>query len=418
MILFQLKKKGLPDNPGVYFFKKGREILYIGKATSLRDRTRSYFSSDLIKTRGPAILDMITQSTNVTYTETDSVLEAMLLESALIKKHKPQYNTKEKDDRSYQYILITDENFPRVIMIRGRELKQRMETGNKVKLANSNNLIDNKILKNNVVKIRKEFGPFPNTGQLIEALKIIRKIFPFYDNKKPNKLNYQIGLLPNESISQTEYKKNIRNIELFFAGKKTKILLKLNTQMKRLAKEQKFEKANEIKKQIFALNHINDISLISKENIIPESELRIESYDIAHTSGKNTVGVMVVMEDGQMNKNEYRKFIIREAKGGDDYGALTEVLRRRLNHDEWKLPKLIVIDGGKAQKNAATKVLSEFGYEIPIVSVVKDEYHKPKEILGDKKHIDKYATDILKINHETHRFAITFHRKKRSQFKK
>jgi excinuclease ABC subunit C len=413
----ELKNKNLPDNPGVYFFKKGREILYIGKATSLRDRTRSYFSKDLIKTRGPAILDMVTQATNVTFEETDSVLEAMLLESALIKKYQPHYNVKEKDNRSYNYVLVTDENFPRIIMMRGREIQQRLEPDGKVRLKTKNNLPGNKPLKNNAVKIRNEFGPFPNSGQLVEALKIIRKIFPFYDAKAPSKLNEQIGLIPSSDISQTEYKRLIRNIELFFEGKKSKLVKNLTSQMKKTAKEQKFEQAEEIRKQIFALEHINDVSLISDENIRPEADFRIESYDIAHMSGKNTVGVMVVMEDGELNKNEYRKFIIRDAKAGDDYGALTEVLRRRLNHDEWTLPKLIVIDGGKAQKNVAHKVLKEFGYEIPVVSVVKDEYHKPKDILGDKKYIDKYATDILKVNQETHRFAISFHKNRRNIIK-
>jgi excinuclease ABC subunit C len=415
--LTQLKKKNLPENSGVYFFKKGREILYIGKATNLRDRTRSYFASDLIKTRGPAILDMVTQADDVTYEETESVLEALLLESALIKKHQPRYNVKEKDNRSYNYVLITDENFPRIMIMRGRELEQRREIGNKIRLKNTNNLDQNKTLKNNIVKIRKEFGPFPNSGQLIEALKIIRKIFPFYDDKKPSKLNRQIGLLPDENIYQTEYKRAIRNIELFFEGKKSKIVSKLNSEMKKLAKEQEFEKAEKVKRQIFALGHINDISLISEDNITPDSDFRIESYDIAHMSGKNTVGVMVVMNDGEFDKNEYRKFIIKEARGGDDYGALKEVLVRRFNHDEWILPKLIVIDGGKAQRNVALKVMKEFGYEIPIVSVVKDDYHRPKDILGDKKYVDSNSTDILRINQETHRFAIGFHRKRRGRLK-
>lgn len=417
MNINQLKKKNLPDRPGVYFFKKGQEILYIGKATNLRDRTRSYFASDLIKTRGPAILDMVTQADDVTYQETDSVLEALLLESALIKKHQPKYNVKEKDNRSYNFVIITDENFPRIMIERGRELAQRTEPGNRLRLKTNQNLPGNKPLKNNIVKIRNEFGPFPNSSQLFEALKIIRKIFPFYDAKAPSKLNAQIGLIPDENISQTEYKRIIRNIELFFEGKKSKIIQKLNTAMKQHAKNQQFEKAAQTKRQIFALNHINDISLISEENIRPNSDFRIESYDIAHMSGKNTVGVMVVMEDGEFNKNEYRKFIIREAGAGDDNAAMREILQRRFTHDEWELPKLIVIDGGKAQKNTAHKILYEFGYKIPVVSVIKDKYHKPRNILGEKKYTEEYSTEILRVNQETHRFAISFHRKRRSKIK-
>ncbi len=415
MKLSDLKKQKLPDNPGIYFFKKKKEILYIGKATSLRERTRAYFSDDLIKTRGPAILDMVTQADKVDFQETDSVLEALILESALIKKHQPKYNIKAKDNRSYNYIVITDENFPRIIVIRGRELQHNKEPGNKIKLKSSKNLEKNKPLKNNIVKIRKEFGPFPNAGQLSEALKIIRKIFPFYNEKKPSKLDEQIGLIPKSTISQTQYKRIIYNVELFFEGKKTKIIQRLNSEMKKLAKEQKFEQAEVIKKQIFALNHINDISLISEENIRPKIDFRIESYDVAHMSGKNTVGVMVVMEDGELNKNEYKKFIIRDAKPGDDQGALAEVLKRRFSHTEWALPKLIVIDGGKAQKNTAEAVMKEFGYKISIVSVVKDEYHRPQDILGDRKYVNDKVADILKVNHESHRFAINFHRQRRSK---
>jgi excinuclease ABC subunit C len=403
-----LTRKGIPEGSGIYIFVRRRfgfflSPLYIGKATSLRERVRSYFARDLIATRRPLIVDMVFKADRVDFIETPSVLEALILESNLIKKHQPKYNTKEKDNKSYNSVIITDENFPRIFIIRDRELKQIQQSENTINW------------KNELIKIRNIYGPFPSKIQLENALKIIRKIFPYFDDKKPNQLNTQIGLIPPENISQTEYKRVIRNIELFFEGKKTKIIKQLNIEMKRLSKSQQFEKAEQIKKQIFALNHINDISLISEEKIRPETNFRIESYDIAHMSGKNTVGVMVVMEDGEFNKNEYRKFIIREATAGDDYGALREILQRRFNHDEWQLPKLIIIDGGKAQRNTALKILNEFGYQIPVVSVVKDEYHKPRDIIGDKKFINESATDILKANQETHRFAITFHRQKRNK---
>ena len=104
-----LKKTKLPDLPGVYLFKKGKGIMYIGKATLLKDRVKSYFSNDLIATRGPLIVDMVFQADNIDFIKTDSVLEALILESNLIKKHQPKYNTKEKDDRSYNYVVITKE---------------------------------------------------------------------------------------------------------------------------------------------------------------------------------------------------------------------------------------------------------------------------------------------------------------------
>ena len=391
---FKHKKLKIPQNPGVYFFKKGQEILYIGKATSLADRTRSYFSSDLIATRGPMIVDMVTQSSTIAWKKTDSVLEALILESALIKKHQPRYNIKEKDDKSYNSVIITDEEFPRVFVMRSRDLLQPQD-----------------------FKIKKEFSPFPNGTQLKEAMKIVRKLFPFFDRsgvKMNSTLNVQLGLAPDLSrITRRDYLKNIRNISLFFSGKKSKLISTLKSEMRAEVKKQNFEKAEQIKRTMFALDHINDISLISRENITPSDEgCRIESYDVAHLGGSNTVGAMIVMRDGEFSKNDYRKFIIREAKAGDDYGALKEMLRRRFEHQDWELPKLLVVDGGRAQKSVAEKVLREFGYQIPVLSVVKDEFHRPREILGDKNKIEKHSLDILKINNETHRFAVNFHRKR------
>src|SRR3989344_4556961 len=118
----QLKRFKLPDLPGVYLFKKGRKILYIGKATSLRDRVRSYFASHLAAGRGDRIVGMIAEATSLSWRETDSVLEALILEANLIKKHQPQYNVDEKDNKSWNYVVITKEDFPRVLIIRGRDL--------------------------------------------------------------------------------------------------------------------------------------------------------------------------------------------------------------------------------------------------------------------------------------------------------
>ena len=145
---------------------------------------------------------------------------------------------------------------------------------------------------------------------------------------------------------------------------------------------------------------------------------RIESYDVAHTFGTETVGVMVVMENGNLKKSDYRKFIIKAAGKHDDYGALSELLRRRFNHPEWPTSNLIVVDGGIGQRNASLKLLKAIKKtEIPVVSVVKDEKHKPRNLLGRADLIDKYRNQIIKINAETHRFAIAFHRKRRGVIK-
>jgi len=193
----------------------------------------------------------------------------------------------------------------------------------------------------------------------------------------------------------------------------------LEDEMKALAKAQEFEKAEEVKRKIFALDHVQDIALIKKdleanESIKPES-FRIEAYDIAHLSGKDVVGVMTVVVDGELDKSQYRKFKIRADKN-DDVNNLKEVLERRFNHPEWPFPNLIAIDGGIAQLNALKQVVLKRGLEIEVVSVVKDKRHKAREILGLKNgQHSVLAKEILIANLEAHRFAITYHRKLRGK---
>jgi excinuclease ABC subunit C len=398
----------LPDFPGVYFFMKGKQILYIGKATSLRDRVRSYFSNDLIATRGPLLVDMVFKADKITFEKTDSVLEAIILEANLIKKYQPKYNTKEKDNKSFNYVVITREDFPRVLVERGRNLES-----NDTLFGSEKRFL---LGKSDPISPQSIFGPFPNATQLKEALKIIRKIFPFRDRCKIGQdrpcFNYQIGLCPGVCaglISKKEYSKIIKNISLFFEGKKTQIIKNLEKEMGFLAREHKFEEANKIKKTIFALNHIQDVALVKEEYKKTEDSLRIEAYDIAHISGSANVGVMVVLEDGEPAKNEYRKFKINNSRQ-NDVAALKEVLERRFTHEEWSFPQVIVVDGGKAQINIARKILESLSLKIPVVSVLKNEYHKPKAVMGDKNISSKYSNEILLANNEAHRFAIKYHR--------
>jgi excinuclease ABC subunit C len=420
----KLKKK-MPDTPGVYYFlgprkparpnmpgHSGGEVLYIGKATSLRDRVRSYFSSDLIVTRGPLLVEMLSLSKTVEWRGTDSVLEALILEANLIRSHQPQYNTLLKDDKSFNYVVITKEDYPRVLVMRGKDLLADEE--------------DYKYV----------FGPFPHGLQLREAMKLVRKIFPYRDTctpaeemismgKRPKScFNHHIGLCPGVctgEISKEEYRRLIRHLALFFQGKKKELIKILEREMKAAAKEEEFEEAARLRSQVFALGHIQDVSLIKDEYRKPKMTLgvtRIEAYDNAHLRGGAFVGVMTVVEDGIAQKNDYRKFKIRTANPGDDIGALKEVLTRRLGHDEWPLPRLIVVDGSTAQINAAQKVFEDHSMTIPVVGVVKDEKHRPRDIRGDRTLIDGRERDILLANAEAHRFAIGYHRKtSRGQFK-
>lgn len=513
-----LKKLNLPSGPGVYFFRKNSsqmiqsrdqnsanqstkfsnnlsDILYIGKATSLRERVRSYFNNDLIKTRGRLLVDMMAQADSITFQETDSVLEAFILESELIKQYQPYYNTKEKDNKSFNYVVITKDDFPRVLVVRGRNLEKAGMTAKEQR-------------ENLGFEYTDVFGPFPFGTELREAMKLIRRIFPYRDKCEPFILmpkalgkeessmristdgahitsmikkgkpcfNRSLGLCPGVctgEISKEEYNEQIQNIRLFFKGKKQAVLDHLKIQMHNFAKRQKFEEAGEVKKTIQSLNHIQDISMIKKDaqfghagqtgrmggkshaggagkksgensNSGSNFEVRAEAYDIAHLSGKDMVGVMVVMEDGEFARHEYKKFNIREIKASNDTGALKQVLERRLNHAEWPVPTHIVIDGGIAQLNAAEEILKNFSKNeidtetghavnnIILVAVTKDDKHKAKEILRSNVfkgnvagRVEKSADsgegdvvfddgDIISLNQECHRFAIATHRKRRS----
>ena len=403
----KLLRKKLPDTPGVYFFLGARkQILYIGKATSVKNRVRSYFTDDIKEKRSELIEKMVLEAKTLEHTTTDSVLEALILETNLIRTHKPIYNTRSKDDKSYNHLVITNEEFPRVLVVRGKDLTE---------------LFSDK-------EIKYEFGPFTSGTLFREALKIVRKLFKFYDTKRPvgeekgkflkGKIDFnrQIGLYPTEE-NKEEYNRTIRHIRLFFEGKKQQVIKELEKDMMRLAKQEKFEEAHIIKKRIFALTHIQDIALIKDDNRMyrDDKRVRIEAYDVAHMGGKDMVGVMTVIESGEVAKDEYRKFKIKTLNDANDPAALKEVLERRLNHPEWPLPQIIVVDGSTAQKNAAEAVLRATGHVIPVVAVVKDDRHKPIRLIGQKHLLELHQQSILHANAESHRFSITYHRLKRDK---
>jgi len=420
MLSQDLLKKPLPDSPGVYLFKKKNSILYVGKATSLRDRVRSYFSNDLLKTRSMLIADMVAVAECVDFQKTDSVLEALVLEAELIKKYQPYYNSKEKDDKSFLYVVISNEDFPVITTIRKRDLDDTKVVGD--------------------IKIKYEFGPFSSGPSLREGLKIIRKIFPYRDvkcklNSSRGCFNYQIGLCPGTCIGEVtkkEYARTVRNIAIFFKGKKVELLRKLKVEMNAFAKKMEFEQAEKIKRQIFALEHIRDVSLIKKENIDGhlsrdlskdlnkngetdlEKPFRIEAYDIAHMQGSSMTGVMVVIEDGVTKKSDYRMFKIRR-KGIDDVASLRELLERRLKHPEWPMPDLVVTDGGLPQYNVALELFSANSAKMPIIGVVKNAKHRPERMIGSPELIKQHQSAILLANSEAHRFTLKYHRKLRSR---
>lgn len=401
----------IPDTPGVYrFADTAGHILYIGRATSLRDRTRSYFSPDLIVDRGPSLVDMVTKSVTLEWTQTDSVLEAVILEANLIKKYQPYYNTKERDNRSYYYVVITAEELPRVFLERGRVLQntfgEHFEQTAKSKKIHTNIPID-------VV-----FGPFPQGPVIREALRLLRRMFPFIEgltrDVHRDRFYRQLRLLPDVSNAESvaKYQKTIHYLKQIFMGRKKKLVAELEAEMKSAAKNEAFEHALKLRNTISSLQHIRDITLIKahtkSQNI---KGFRIEGYDIAHISGTSMVGVMVVLENGEPQKSQYRTFRIRGFNTANDVGALREVLERRLQHAEWQIPNLIVVDGGVQQLRVGGVVASNSGNgNIPVVSVVKDNHHRPKEILGsDTELITAWREGILRANAESHRFALLTH---------
>lgn len=420
----QLKKYDLPDCPGVYLFTQGRgkskKILYVGKATSLRDRVRSYFDDDLIATRGPRLVDMVTKADGLMHETTPTVLEALVREAALIREHRPTANTEGKDDKSFLYACITDEAIPRVLAIRGKDLdfrKQRTLDG---------------------LKLKSIHGPFPSGYQLREGLRLIRRIFPFYDTPRPvaaeaerrgvkviggNKhlqakveFGRQIGQYPR-TMNKKEYARSIRNVTLFLSGRVKALRATLTREMKQAAKEERFEDAALNRRQLFLLDHIQDVSLVREDRGEEKQGPRIEAYDTAHISGTNAIGVMTVVENGLPDKKEYRTFKIRgtgEKSLNDDIASLKEILSRRLGHPEWLMPRVIVVDGGKTHKKAAEELLKGYEMGIPVVAVVKDERHRPREVLGALRAGITEADAVL-ANSEAHRFAITKHRQARNR---
>ncbi len=379
----------LPKIPGVYLMKNAiGKILYIGKAADLKRRVSSYF----LRPQDFRIEKLLSEVEKIGYKKTDTALEALILEAKLIKKFEPPFNIREKDDKSFLYVEITKEKFPRVLLARGKS------------------------------EINGErFGPFVSASSIRESLKILRRIFswsmhsPDKSGKKPC-FDYQIGLCPGTcigAISQKDYFKNIRNLKLIFQGKKKDILKNLNKEMKIASDKLEFEKAEKLKRQIFALRHIQDVALINDSEIRDSDSAvkhyRIEGYDISNISGTSAVGSMVVFIDGKPAKSEYRKFKIRTIQKPNDVGMLKEILRRRFQNN-WPLPDLILIDGGRGQVNAAKQVLAtSSGVKIPIVGIAKGNKRKDNKLIGEKPPVVDKKT-LIKARDEAHRFAIKYHK--------
>ena len=368
------KLKTIPKKPGVYFWSdKAGVILYVGRATSLKARLSQYFQKNI----DPRIAEMVDAAYDLKYETTETLLEAIILEAKNIKKYWPKYNIVDRDGRSFIYVVIPKTKYPKPFIVRGTDLKKFPASRAKV------------------------FGPYQSFHLLQTALRLIRRIFP-YSTCTPGSgracFDYQIGLCPGAcigAITSREYQKNINNISLLLSGEKRRLVSRL-----------KKENPDKIK----ALKHLQDVSLLTREDNLSETKInRIEGYDISHLTGKESYGSMVVFEDGEAARSEYRLFKIKEAPAGDDERALAEVLLRRFKHPEWINPDLIMIDGGTPQISFLTRIFKTNNINVPLIGISKFGGDKLVLTAGAKKPLRELANNIkptlLKVREEAHRFA-------------
>lgn len=314
-----------PNQPGVYIFKdQNHHILYVGKAINLKKRL------------GDHRRELRFKSLLVDYLTTDSELESLLLEARLIKQYQPKYNVKLKDDKRYLCVGITKDDYPRVILVRQPE-----------KEAN----------------LRIWFGPFPSAKGIAEILRLLRRIFPYCADQKcgPDRpcFYYHLRLCPGVGIiSRRDYRQNIHKIKLFLNGKIDYLVKKLTKQMKTEAAALNFEKAAQVKKQIEMMQRLLGKDQKTEFEVLLNQ--KIEAYDIANLGRHIVAGSLAVFVGGQPEKSAYRQFKVATRTGGDTAG-IKEILGRRLAHREWLYPRLILIDGGKAQTASAFQAVKEFG---------------------------------------------------------
>lgn len=560
--MFDIKEqlKILPDSPGVYIMKgQQKDVIYVGKAISLKNRVRQYFQSS--KNHPPKVRAMVANILSFEYILTDSELEALILECNLIKKYRPKYNILLRDDKTYPYIKVTlEEDYPRIVKTR----KVSKDKG-------------------------KYFGPYTNVGALNETLDLIHQIYPIRTCKKNISkmierherpcLNFHIkkciGPCRGKETKE-QYNQMINEIILLLNGKEEELIKTINEKMKEAAGKLDFEKAavyrdqlqaleNTLEKQKIISTNMNDQDIIaaaagddktcvqvfmvregklvhrehflmetheeSKEEILSsfikqfymessfipreilveiqleeqaileewlsnkkdakvrlktpikgekkqmmelvaknaamvlaqnenpfkadddkipvllelqellkleDYPLRIEAYDISNIQGLQSVGSMVVFQQGKPSYKDYRRFKIKTITGPNDYGSLEEIIARRFKRglEETKqvlegstsisegkfsmFPDLIMMDGGIGQVNSALKILQELSITIPVCGMVKDEKHRTKGLVYEGIEISlnkstKLYQLVSKLQEEVHRFAIEYHKSLRKK---
>ena len=427
------KLKELPANPGVYFHKDtSGEIIYVGKAASLRNRVRQYFQKS--RARDPKTDVLVADIADTDWMTVDSEVEALFLEAEMVRRYMPRYNILLRDDKAMSYIRIDyDSDYPTVSTTR-----RPLDDG------------------------ARYFGPYNSTTSIRQALKALRRIFPFATRRTPGQkratLHYHLGLDPGLEEGKTsleEYRANLRKLMAVIQGKRHTIERELEKDMKAKAKAQDFEGAAKARNQLFALRNLHrqvifsdkEFLDISKDHALSELvELlgmakfpaRIEGYDISHMQGSDVVASMVVFSNGVSNKSEYRKFKTKKDQNNDFYN-MHETISRRLsekNRKAWGLPHLVIIDGGKGQLDAATRARDEADCaRLPFIGLAKREeqivLHKGRSnvtlneaylhtlggyvtesedfILINVPHSTNLVKLLQRIRDESHRFAVSYH---------
>jgi excinuclease ABC subunit C len=397
--------KFLPQEPGIYMFldKSGR-ILYVGKAIKLKNRVRSHFVKNNNLYKG----DLIKNITNIDWIETKNEKQALILEDKLIKKYQPRYNIQWRDDKSYFWVSFSNDEWPRVKIVHKPSLRPRhLEENNPVENDKNSRLLRRSAPRNdNVV------GPFVNGTELKQVLRALRKITPFRTCKNSYQkpcLQWHLGLCPahrsfNEDVSV--YDNNKSHTFNHLSQK--------NPPHPSFAKEggavffQKTARVD-LEKYKKTLNTLQQIL-----RLYAGEKIRIEAYDISNIQGTNATGSMIVFEGNKPKKSDYRRFRIKTIPGADDTAMLKEVLHRRFAHKEWPLPDLILIDGGKAQLNAAQLIIKNYKLKTNLMSLAKKEEELytiySQKVLSLKILPFSLRLNFQAIRNEAHRFAISYYR--------
>ena len=402
----------LPASPGVYFHKsKEGEIIYVGKAAVLKNRVRQYFQKSA---KDPKTEALVKEIADTDWIVVDTEMDALFLESEMIKRYKPKWNILLRDDKTVSYVRITmNEEVPYLSFTRTP--------------------MDDRA---------KYIGPFYGKSAVEKAVRVMRKVFPYYTKPYTGKktLDTDLGLTPGIEVGRCtprDYKRNLRKLIRYLEGDREKLIQELEKTMKEESARGNYELAAEARDQLFGLKELRKKIVFSDKEFLDISSdqalrqlqqilklanppRRIEGYDISHQSGENTVGSMVVFINGTADRAEYRKFKIRSSKS-DDLKSMSEMLSRRLKHKEWDFPDLIILDGGINQVNAILPLTKP--HNIPVIGRNKSGDHTRNATttlivpnndgtgastmeLPYGSHISRL---IARIDEEAHRFAITYH---------